>query len=139
MDRAHTLLQWSAEYSSDQPDVAALLARAAATLLSRTQRKVVDLPATKVEETPVRRLPTIPANFNLTSKRGRLLKTLQEMPGLTMQELATLLSVDRSAVGMMLRPMEEAGLVKREAGVPNGTTKPPLRWFAGNKAREGVA
>lgn len=140
MDRIQTLLHWSTEYSAEQPDVAALLARAAATLMSRSPRKVVDLPVTKVESAPVTRLPTISPDFRLTAKRAKIYEILREMPGSTMQEVCTLGGFERANVNQTFLEMEKAGLLTREAGVPNGTTKPAQRWFIrGQKGKEGVA
>ena len=141
MDKAQTLLAWSSEFSADQPDVAALLARAAAMLLSRAPRKVIDLPAQSEKTVRVDRLPpVVQPDFKMTQARAKVFKILQEMPGSTIREISVLTDRTTNSVGTLLAELEGAGLVVREAGIPNGTSKPPLRWFVrADKGREEIA
>lgn len=138
-NRTKLLLQWSAEYSDDQPDIAALLARTAGMILSRMPRKVVDLQPSSVD-VPVQKLPAIKADFNMTRKRQQIFEIIRDLPGSTIAEVAVLMQTSRENINRSFLEMEEAGLIVREAGVPNGTTRPPLRWFLRqDKSREGVA
>lgn len=147
-DQAQTLLQWSAEHSKENPDLAALLARAAALILARQPRKVVQLddhrevvptvPATA----PVKRLPTVRPDFKMTPARSKILEVVTALPGSSIKEICDYCGIDRNWVGVNLAEMEKAGLVKHELGVSTGVGmgKAPYRWFTAEaKGQENIA
>ena len=147
-EQARQLLQWSSEHAQDNPDLAALLARAAALILARQPRKVVQLEdhrdgvASATPSVPVKRLPTVRRDFKMTPARNKILEVVTALPGSTIKEIVDYVGLDRTYVGTNLSQMEEAGLVKHEAGVPNGSAlgKAPYRWFTvAAKAQEGIA
>jgi len=133
MNKTQTLLEWSQELSPTQPDTAALLARAAALLLSR---------APKAEKTvPIVQLPAVvDPSFSMKKHHAKIFKILQELPGSTIAEIALLTDRTSQNIHTQLSALMKAGLVTREAGIPNGVSKPPLRWFVRtDKGREEIA
>jgi hypothetical protein len=140
MDKAQTLLHWSGEYSKEgHPDVAALLARAAALILSREPRRVVTLDDHRPDPAPVQRLPTVRPEFKMKPRHIKALEVVREFPGCTIRDVSDMIGVERAHAGFTLNELVTAGLVTRENGVPDGTTKPAIRWFlVQDKAKEGV-
>jgi len=138
-DRVQTLLAWSSEYSASQPDLAALLARAASLLLTRTPKQVINLH--EPQTVTVQKLPPAPRDFRMTRTQREAMRVLAELPGLIVKDLAAYLSVTPNATYMVLNQLQDAGFVKSENSPLDGRNGvPPKRWFlTADKAREDIA